>query len=114
MIRHEELSKLIFKKILLDHPLVLANFIVHGLRKTHVEIIESMIDPDMDKIKEKIVCIKKSIIISDVYICYLDFYIRRRLSKSKGNLSNQFSSMRYVSSYCYHVCRTMATILLHL
>ena len=97
MKRHEELSKLIFKKILLDHPLVLANFIVHGLRKTHVEIIESMIDPDVEEIKEKIVCIKKSIIISDVY---LDFYIRRRLSKSKGNLSNQFSCMRYI----VHVC----------
>ena len=100
MRRHEELSKLIFKKILLDHPLVLANFIAHGLRKTHVEIIESMIDPDMDKIKEKIVCIKKSIII--MMYTWIFTYV--------GDYRNQreifqtiFLYEVYVSSYCYHV-----------
>lgn len=45
-LEHEGLSKLIFKKILLDHPKVLANFVILELNVDHVKAIEDMIGID--------------------------------------------------------------------
>ena len=49
------ISQLMVKKILLDRPLVLANFIRLGLGTTHVEKIASMIDPNIEEIKKKVI-----------------------------------------------------------
>ena len=43
---HEILSKLMFKKILLDHPLVLVNYLESGLRCEDIEVITNMIGPE--------------------------------------------------------------------
>ena len=46
MFKHEKLSQLIFKKILLDHPIVLANFVDYKMDSDHVQKIEHMIHHD--------------------------------------------------------------------
>jgi len=48
MISHEAISVLMFKKILLEHPKVLFEFVTRGLKKSHVVMIENMINCSSD------------------------------------------------------------------
>lgn len=50
-VEHERLSQLIFKKILLENPTVLAIFVVQcGMTLDHVIMIEDMIVPENIKV----------------------------------------------------------------
>ena len=46
--KHEEISVLMFKKILLEHPKVLIEFVNSNLDKGHVVMIENMINCSKD------------------------------------------------------------------
>jgi hypothetical protein len=50
--QHEELSKLMFKKILLDNSRVLAAFVGCGMGLEEVKMIEKMIDPPSGEKKQ--------------------------------------------------------------
>lgn len=50
---HEGLSALIFKRMLVNNPKLLAEFVFEGLTEGHVKLIGNMIDPPAIKERDK-------------------------------------------------------------
>ena len=44
-VHHEDLSILVFRRMLANNPKLLAEFVSEGLTEGHVKLIENMIDP---------------------------------------------------------------------